>query len=420
MSKRDYNPILDDAALAIAQDDGQGLQECLQSAELQSNNDANFWLLRAYVGSTLEQKGLALQQALQLDPENPIGLAGLSWIRGIQEIARGQLEAKQQAEKERAEALARQQAEEEARRKAEQERIRAEQEARRKAAEEARLRAERESQRQAAEEARRLAEQAARRQVELERRQAELEEKKRAEKESRLEVLLQADQAAQKKDGTARAESEPPSPSGGNNDQPSDRINPNDPQPQAYSDLPQSDNALVEDPSIDVIESQLHQQVTLLAGDVRQQLDQTQTADKPDELTDSQRPLILAVDESPTVRKLISLTLTPQGYEVVTAGDGVEALSLITRRLPDLILSDINMPKIGGFKLCNFVKKHDRTRHIPVIMLSGKDGLIDKMRGRMNGCDGFIAKPLESGSLIEIVRVQLANPSALPAVSSVQ
>ena len=93
---------------------------------------------------------------------------------------------------------------------------------------------------------------------------------------------------------------------------------------------------------------------------------------------------------------------------MVTACDGIEALSILAERLPDLILSDINMPKLGGYKLCKFVKKHERTKSIPVVMLSGKDGVFDKMRGKLNGCDDFLGKPFESAELLLKVRQNLA------------
>ncbi|MEM9587805.1 MAG: response regulator, partial [Planctomycetota bacterium] len=74
------------------------------------------------------------------------------------------------------------------------------------------------------------------------------------------------------------------------------------------------------------------------------------------------------------------------------------------QQCPDLILSDINMPKLGGYQLCKLVKKHERTRDIPVIMLSGKDGVFDKLRGTMVGCSDYVTKPFESNELIEKVR----------------
>ncbi|MEM9825496.1 MAG: response regulator [Planctomycetota bacterium] len=129
-----------------------------------------------------------------------------------------------------------------------------------------------------------------------------------------------------------------------------------------------------------------------------------------DETPADESPLVLAVDDSPTVRKLVALTLSSAGYEVITAADGVEALRMIADRLPVLILSDINMPKLGGYQLCKMIKKHSRTSSIPVIMLSGKDGVFDKLRGSMVGCSDYVTKPFESQDLIEKVRRYANTP----------
>ena len=113
---------------------------------------------------------------------------------------------------------------------------------------------------------------------------------------------------------------------------------------------------------------------------------------------------ILTVDDSPTIRKLLAMTLEREGFDVVQAQDGVEALVKMSECNPAMILSDINMPRLDGYKLCKFVKKHAKTKHIPVIMLSGKDGVFDKLRGRMSGCDGYLTKPFESKDLLEKIR----------------
>ena len=113
---------------------------------------------------------------------------------------------------------------------------------------------------------------------------------------------------------------------------------------------------------------------------------------------------ILTVDDSPTIRKLLAMTLEREGFNVVQAQDGVEALVKMSECNPAMILSDINMPRLDGYKLCKFVKKHAKTKHIPVIMLSGKDGVFDKLRGRMSGCDGYLTKPFESKDLLEKIR----------------
>lgn len=111
------------------------------------------------------------------------------------------------------------------------------------------------------------------------------------------------------------------------------------------------------------------------------------------------RPLIMVVDDSPTVRKLVSLTLERRGYRVISAFDGVAAIKELGSCRPDLILLDINMPRLDGYRLCKLIKKHEATQSIPVVMLSGKDGMFDKLRGRLVGCSDYITKPFEADAL---------------------
>lgn len=119
---------------------------------------------------------------------------------------------------------------------------------------------------------------------------------------------------------------------------------------------------------------------------------------------DSPNQPILVVDDSQTIRKLISLTLSTLGYEVMTAADGAEALQKIANRRPALVLSDTVMPKLDGYKLCRLMKKHEATQDIPVILLSENDGIVEKLRTSMVGCRDRIAKPFESKTLIEKIR----------------
>lgn len=111
------------------------------------------------------------------------------------------------------------------------------------------------------------------------------------------------------------------------------------------------------------------------------------------------RPLVMVVDDSPTVRKLVSLTLERRGYRVISAFDGVAAIKELGCNRPDLILLDINMPRLDGYRLCKLIKKHEVTQSIPVVMLSGKDGMFDKLRGRLVGCSDYITKPFEADAL---------------------
>ncbi len=115
------------------------------------------------------------------------------------------------------------------------------------------------------------------------------------------------------------------------------------------------------------------------------------------------KPRVLVVDDSVTVRKLIALTLTRHGFEVLEAEDGVAALRDIALQLPDLVLADINMPKLDGYRLCRLVKSHENTRHIPVILVSGLCGEEHVLRGKLVGCDAYITKPVVPETVLEVV-----------------
>lgn len=128
---------------------------------------------------------------------------------------------------------------------------------------------------------------------------------------------------------------------------------------------------------------------------------------------DALRGTILAVDDSPTIRKLVSMTMESQGYRVVVASDGIEALAILKNEQPDLILCDVAMPKLDGYQLCKIIKNSTDTKHIPVVMLSGKDGLFDKVRGKMAGCSNYITKPFEPDILISEVR-KYVKPALIP------
>lgn len=123
-------------------------------------------------------------------------------------------------------------------------------------------------------------------------------------------------------------------------------------------------------------------------------------------------PLILAVDDSPTVRNLVSLTLAMAGYQVETAADGTEALDKMATRRPALVLTDVHMPKLDGYRLCKLIKNHPETRDIPVVLLCEDDGLSDKLRRSMVGCRDHLVKPFESSNLTEKVREHAPNRCA--------
>lgn len=116
---------------------------------------------------------------------------------------------------------------------------------------------------------------------------------------------------------------------------------------------------------------------------------------------------ILVVEDSPTTRKVIGLTLKQKGYALVEAQDGLEALSLMNEERPDLILLDIILPKMDGYRILSIIKKTQDLKDTPVILLTSKDGLINKAKGRLAGATAYLTKPFEPKELIGTVRKYL-------------
>jgi twitching motility two-component system response regulator PilG len=126
---------------------------------------------------------------------------------------------------------------------------------------------------------------------------------------------------------------------------------------------------------------------------------------------------VLIVDDSPTVCKIVSITLRKRGFEVASAGDGVEAMAMIAADQPHLILLDITMPRMDGYQLCKLIKGYPQTKQIPVIMLSGKDGFFDRVRGKLVGCADYITKPFDPEMLTAAVERFLPAPTAAAAAT---
>jgi len=113
---------------------------------------------------------------------------------------------------------------------------------------------------------------------------------------------------------------------------------------------------------------------------------------------------VLLVDDSQTVRRSATGFLNDAGYSVVTAVDGFEALSKVVEHRPSLVFADIMMPRLDGYQTCALIKNNADYRDIPVIMLSGKDGLFDQARARVVGSDAHLSKPFTAESLTQAVQ----------------
>ena len=113
---------------------------------------------------------------------------------------------------------------------------------------------------------------------------------------------------------------------------------------------------------------------------------------------------VMVIDDSNTIRRSAEIFLKASGCEVILAEDGFDALAKISNEHPDLIFVDIMMPRLDGYQTCSLIKRNARYKTTPVIMLSSKDGLFDRARGRMVGSDQYLTKPFTQETLLEAVQ----------------
>lgn len=121
---------------------------------------------------------------------------------------------------------------------------------------------------------------------------------------------------------------------------------------------------------------------------------------------------ILVIDDSKTIRRTAEMHLQREGFSVESAEDGFLALAKIAQSPPDLIFVDIMMPRLDGYQTCALIKGHAQFRHIPIVMLSSKDGLFDKARGRIVGADRYVTKPFARDEIVGVVRLLFPDLSA--------
>ena len=112
---------------------------------------------------------------------------------------------------------------------------------------------------------------------------------------------------------------------------------------------------------------------------------------------------VLVIDDSNTIRRSAEIFLRQGGHEVILAEDGFDALAKVNDHTPDLIFCDILMPRLDGYQTCAIIKRNPRFAAVPVIMLSSKDGVFDKARGRMVGSEDYLTKPFTKEQLLRAV-----------------
>jgi twitching motility two-component system response regulator PilG len=117
---------------------------------------------------------------------------------------------------------------------------------------------------------------------------------------------------------------------------------------------------------------------------------------------------VLVIDDSNTIRRSAEIFLKQAGHEVLLAEDGFDALAKVNDYQPHLIFCDILMPRLDGYQTCAIIKRNAKFAAVPVIMLSSKDGVFDKARGRMVGSQDYLTKPFSKDQLLQVVK-QHAN-----------
>jgi twitching motility two-component system response regulator PilG len=145
------------------------------------------------------------------------------------------------------------------------------------------------------------------------------------------------------------------------------------------------------------------------------------TIDQEEAVTDSRdsaSPLslsglkVMVIDDSKTIRRTAETLLKKEGCDVVTATDGFEALAKIADEKPRIIFVDIMMPRLDGYQTCALIKNNQVFKQTPVVMLSSKDGLFDRARGRIVGSDQYLTKPFTRDELLGAIREHVRLPDA--------
>lgn len=116
---------------------------------------------------------------------------------------------------------------------------------------------------------------------------------------------------------------------------------------------------------------------------------------------------IMLIDDSKTIRRSAENLLKQEGCEVITANDGFEALAKVVEHKPDLIFVDIMMPRLDGYQTCALIKHNAQYNSIPIILLSSKDNIFDKARGRIVGSESYLTKPFTRDDLLDVIKEQL-------------
>jgi DNA-binding response OmpR family regulator len=128
---------------------------------------------------------------------------------------------------------------------------------------------------------------------------------------------------------------------------------------------------------------------------------------------DSMSKLVMIIDDSLTVRKIMETSLKREGFASVSYPDGIEALRALSEglQIPDLVLLDIGLPKMDGYEVARHLKTKQQFGNTPIVMISQRDGMIDRLKGRLAGAKDYITKPFKTQEVMTIVHSHLSSPT---------
>jgi two-component system, chemotaxis family, response regulator PixG len=137
--------------------------------------------------------------------------------------------------------------------------------------------------------------------------------------------------------------------------------------------------------------------------------DYSQQSSGKEEATDSSIPLIACIDDSPQVGKIMQQIITKSGYRFLGIQESLQALPTLIKANPDLVFLDIGMPIVNGYEICSQVRRVSKLQNIPIVFLTGNDGIIDRVRARVSGATAFLAKPIEIEKIVDIIDKNLTS-----------
>jgi chemotaxis family two-component system response regulator PixG len=129
----------------------------------------------------------------------------------------------------------------------------------------------------------------------------------------------------------------------------------------------------------------------------------------PSTLADSTKQLVACVDDSPLVCQTMEALITAAGYHFVGVDDGLRAFAVLLSRKPDLIFLDLVMPNTNGYEICSKLRKIPAFRNTPILILTGNDGIVDRVRAKLVGASDFLSKPVDAGTVLSVIRKHLAQ-----------